>query len=239
MSILNDDISYCVGKSSQYESINPETSTQALAEMFGLLAIFLNQRPDSEFVQRLRAAGIHQFLDTLEEQEEGSKIHTGLQELGAYLEDSLTADDNSLAEELAVDWTRLFRGLRPGYGPKPPYGFLHQKMRLSELEYLRKIASYYSRFGAEIEPTHSNRPDFLGLQLAFLSFLYQQSSQAYQQGCDQEAKKFENAAADFFVQELANWAIVFCSEAQAHAKTGFYHGFLEILQGQIQEMAAR
>lgn len=238
MYILNDEIDPNPETPEDIYTVKPDEIAQARADMFGLLAAFLNHRPDSEFLNRLRAVGIHQFLDTIVEQNPPSKIQTGLKELGAFLEDTLQEDESKLTDQLGVDWTLLFRGLRPGYGPKPPYGYLYQTMKLSEMAYLQKISSTYTSFGAEIEPSLSNRPDYLGLQLAFISFLYQQASNAYQQGNSAEATRLEMAAADFFTQELAPWAPIFCQEAQAHCKTRFYHGYLDILVGQIQELNA-
>lgn len=238
MYILNDDISPNDEIQADFEAVQPDEISQARANMFGLLAAFLNHRPDIDFLNRLRAAGIHQFIELLTEADSTSKIQSGLQKLGAYLEDTLEKDESKLTDELGVDWTRLFRGLRPGYGPKPPYAYLYQKTRQSELEYLRKISSLYAQYSAEIEPAQSNRPDYLGLQLAFLSFLNQQASLAYQQENQAQANQLENAADLFFKQELAPWAISFCEEAKLHAQTAFYQGYLEILQGQIQEMSA-
>ncbi len=238
MYILSDEIAPNPDSTDDFDSLKPNEIAQARADMFGLLAAFLNHRPDSEFLNNLRAAGIHQFLDTIVEQIPPSKIQTGLKELGAFLEDTLQENESKLTDQLGVDWTLLFRGLRPGYGPKPPYGYLHQTMKLSEMAYLQRISGTYASFGAEIEPSQSNRPDYLGLQLAFLSFLYQQASRAYQQGNAEEAVRLETAAADFFTQELAPWVLTFCQEAQAHCKTRFYHGYLEILVGQIQELSA-
>lgn len=237
MYILNDEFEQTANTLATPETPEFGDVAQAREAMFALLAAFINQRPDSEFVNKLRTAGIHQFLSILIDKEGQSQIHDGLQELGAYLEETLKKDENSLVEELAVDWTRLFRGLRPGYGPKPPYAYLHKKTKLSELDFLQKISGIYTSFGASIEPTQSNRPDYLGLQLAFLSFLYQQASEAYQIGNKDKAVQFELAATDFFENEFADWALTFCQEAKSHAKTAFYHGYLTILQGQIRDLA--
>jgi TorA maturation chaperone TorD len=237
MYILNDEFENTADTLATPDTLEFGDIAQARAAMFALLAAFINQRPDSEFVNKLRTAGIHQFLTILIEEDGQSQIQDGLQELGAYLEETLKKDANSLVEELAVDWTRLFRGLRPGYGPKPPYAYLHKKTKLSELDFLQKISGIYTSYGASIEPTQSNRPDYLGLQLAFLSFLYQQASDAYQEGNKEKAIQIELAATDFFENEFADWSLTFCQEAESHAKTAFYHGYLAILQGQIRDLA--
>lgn len=236
MNILNEDLKPGIDVRDALEPIRPEEIAQAHASMFALLAAFINQRPDLKFLNNLRAAGIHQFLEVFIEQETPSRTQHGLHELGKFLEDTLNMDDEELTNELSVEWTRLFRGLRPGYGPKPPYAYLHQKSRLTELEYLRKISEIYSQNGAEIEPSQANRPDFLGIQLSFLSFLYHSASDAYQQELISSASQIEKSARDFITFEFAPWVLAFCQEAEPQAKSGFYHGFLDILQGQVLEM---
>jgi TorA maturation chaperone TorD len=236
MLILNEELNPDIDMQAALESTRPEEIAQARASMFALLAAFTNRRPDLVFLQNLRAAGIHQFLEVFIEQETPSRTQNGLQELGVFLEETLKRDEKELTDELAVEWTRLFRGLRPGYGPKPPYGYLYQKTRLTELEYLRKISESYAQHGAEIDPSQANRPDYIGLQLSFLSFLHQKASDAYQQELISTASQIEQSARDFFNIEFAPWVLAFCQEAESQVKSGFYHGFLDILQGQILEM---
>ncbi|MEE4193633.1 MAG: hypothetical protein V2J07_00395, partial [Anaerolineae bacterium] len=83
MYILNDEFENTADTLATPETPEFGDIAQARSATFALLAAFINQRPDSEFVNQLRTAGIHQFLSILIEEDGQSQIQDGLQELGA------------------------------------------------------------------------------------------------------------------------------------------------------------
>ena len=97
---------------------------------------------------------------------------------------------------LAVDWTRLFRGVQPGYGPPPPYEGLWRGC--DPLVALQAVARVYREQGVgPAGGSAGNRLDYLGLELDYLRYVCEQQALAYEQGEEVAIERWSEAEAAF------------------------------------------
>jgi len=211
-----------------------ETATSR-AQIMGTLAAVLNVIPDTALVEALKSTG-GSFWEGLQQYAEMSaEVQQGLFELSRFAEQMREQPNAVIVQSLKMDWTRLFRGLSPGYGPMPPYEALFTGKREDEVDILRSIAHVYREHGLEIVQGLGNRPDYLGVEFDFLRYLSQKEAEAWFQGDQEGAIRYNQALSTFFSQHVGNWAPDFCVLAAASAVTDFYRGFLHLVKGIIDD----
>ena len=203
--------------------------------MYHFIACFLNQRPDANLVRKLRTSGIETFLHILEVEQAGPELEEGLAQMVAYIQNTDGQSEAQVVQELAVDWTRLFRGVQPGYGPPPPYETEYRGGAYDPSQALQRLMYEYAAAGARIDARAGNRPDYLGLELAFLSFLASREAEACQAGDPFQAEEFARAAQIFICRHPGAWVDSFCEKAITEARTAFYRGYLLVLKSVLHE----
>jgi len=203
---------------------------ESLAQTFSLLATLLNQIPDVALVEKLRIAGGDCLKLTGENLEAPVGIEQGLQKMSDFIEATADLPGEEVQEQLAIDWTRLFRGVSPTYGPQPPYEGLFRPDLGDHIVVMQAVNRIYREIGVATSDENSNRPDYLGTELGFLSFLIQQMAKAGRAGESSDARHYAGVAEKFMKEHLSKWVAAFISEAYPHANTDFYKGVLLLIE---------
>ena len=203
---------------------------ESMAQSFSLLATLLNQMPDAALVEKLRIAGSDCLKLSVENLEEQTGIEQGLQKTSDFIEATADLSEEEVQNQLAVDWTRLFRGVSPTYGPQPPYEGLFRPDLGDHITVMQAVKCVYRGIGVVTSDENANRPDYLGTELGFLSFLFQQTAKAGRAGEPGNARRYADVAEKFMEEHLSKWVAAFISEAYPHAKTDFYRGVLQLIK---------
>jgi len=207
---------------------------RARAGLFCFVAALLNEAPDLGLVRRLRALD-PKALGQSSEVGPSSPASQAIYDVVTFVESTRTQPDVAVQEALAVDWTRLFRGVTPGYGPTPPYEGLFSAEATGHLALMQAIQTLYIENGAALTGTVPNRPDYLGLELAFAGFLNEAAAAAWERGEAEAAVTLADRAQAFVAEHPARWASRFVQEALPKAQTGFYRGLLRLIQAMLAE----
>lgn len=224
------------GSGGELETASPAAAARARAGAYGFLALLCNQRPDRNLVQRLRAVGVGGFLGMVDPEARVGLVGQGLQAMAVFVEQAAVQADDEVETMLAVDWTRLFRGVRPGYGPPPPYESVY--VGSDPLAAMESVAEVYRQLGVvPAEGSGSNRPDYIGMELDFLRYLCEQQAAVYEQGEEEVFEQWSRAEEAFLQDHLGKWAPAFCDRAGSEARTGFYAGALLLIKGMLEEMS--
>ena len=204
--------------------------TIARAGMFNFLGALYNRRPDCRLVRKLSVIPADDFM-SLHEGQASPQVSQGLKEMSDFIRTESGLAEEELERRLAVDWTRLFRGVRPGYGPPPPYESVYLANDRGTVETLQAVVGKYHQAGAAIEAGSTNRPDYIGLELGFLGFLADQEAKARQAGEIERGENYARISQVFVADHLGKWAKRFCKVAIGHADTKFYRGLLLLTLG--------
>jgi TorA maturation chaperone TorD len=199
-------------------------NARARAGMYSFLANLFNQRPDLELVRRLREMGSEGMNIGVGQGEISQEVEEGLREMASFIDATQGQPEERVEQDLAVDWTRLFRGVSPSYGPPPPYEGVYIEGAGSPSDILQMIMQTYHKFSVDVDEQAANRPDYIGIELDFLRYLD-----------EEKARDFQGAQRDFLSRHLGRWVDKFCDRALQEAKTGFYRGFIRLTRGVLKE----
>lgn len=218
--------------------LNAAAAARNRANMYSFLATLLNRRPDSALVFSLKTAG-GDFISSLAEQASLTGLAAeGFRDIAKYVDENKGQPEKEIEQELAVDWTRLFRGLSPAYSPMPPYEAAFTETPGNELVLIQRVNNFYRAHGLLVDDGTNERPDYIGLELSFLEYLADAEAEAWEAGNADLAKSYQNTARVFLKEHLSTWADKFLEPAMGFAKTSFYYGFLKLCRGVVAEAAA-
>jgi putative dimethyl sulfoxide reductase chaperone len=204
---------------------------------YSSLARIFNQRPDAALVINIKAMELEFFTQFHGGEDLNSDVKEGLSKISAFVEQIKDQPEKTVEQSLLVDWTRLFRGLQPGYGPKPPYEGVYLGENENNFKALESVARFYTKHGVTPAENAGNRPDYIGLELDFLCYLCGQQTEAWEKGDEGQANNFQMAEYEFLKDHLGRWGAVFCARVIEEARTDFYRGFAHLTKGIIEEMA--
>ena len=190
------------------------TEAENNAGVFAALAAFYNTNPDSGLIDM--AKGLRP------EDAEDAELRTCIMMIKDYADTLLSTDDESLAG-LKRDWTKLFRGIAPNYGPKPPYEQLYTG---NTPALLGELASAYSAVRYKGQEVFKNRHDYIGIELDFLAHLEGICAAALRENHQEMYKEYADKADNFLDEHVKSWFPAFYDEAMKHAETDFYKGAL-------------
>jgi TorA maturation chaperone TorD len=198
-------------------------------DLYGFLAKLLNTPPNLELVRGLRQTD---FVSMAASKKEvgATDIARALEEVSGYFMNAAEKPEKEVQQDLAVDWTRLFRGVSPNYGPPPPYEAVYHQTHLALPELLMKILSSYHEGGVTVEKDAANRPDYIGVEFEYLQFLGEHEIEDLKQGDREEANRYRECAAHFLEDHLGQWAGLFCDKAIPMARTDFFLGILHLIK---------
>ncbi len=208
------------------------------ASVYSFLATLLNQSPDAALVANLRAAGGDFIRSLAEEASLTGSVAQGFHDMAKYVEENKHQPADAVQQDLAVDWTRLFRGLSPAYSPMPPYEANFTGNGGNEVDLIQEINELYRAHGLVISGGYNDRPDYAGLEFSFLQSLAEAEAEAWEAGNSEQAQAHRETAHSFLTKHIGVWINTFIAPAMRFAKTCFYHGFLELCGGVVAEAAA-
>jgi TorA maturation chaperone TorD len=127
---------------------------------YWLLSLFYLRKPDKVFIAELRR-GVEKI-----------NVIPDLKEEILLLKDALKEDlSDQFILRLAVEFTRLFRGIKEGYSPPPPYESVYRGEGRVMGNYTLMVMKKYRDAGFLIIDKYPGPQDYIGTELKFMSFL--------------------------------------------------------------------
>ena len=140
----------------------------------------------------------------------------------------LAAARSTELDGLSAQFSALFRGTVL----VSPYEGSYEADPIRQGRQMADVAAFYRAFGAEAHGPSADRPDFVGCELEFLSFLELRGLVAVERDED-GAELIEQIAASFLADHAGRWLpAFFASVLEASADAHFYRS-LATLGGQV------
>jgi len=172
------------------------------AYLYGLLSLVFRGEITPDFLKKLRS-------------EEGIN---SLKALGIeWGENFLKAREEELLEELAVEYTCLF--VAPG--SVSPYESVWLTGRLFQGP-SQEVEDIYSRCGLTLPLEYKVFPDQAGIELEFMGYLAARESEAWADGREKDALKYQELQREFLGEHLGRWILEFSKEVEKVAFHPFY-----------------
>lgn len=225
---------------SEEETLLLSRQAEDRSKTYMLLSTFYLQRPTEEFVRKLKT---DEFIQNLKNaiSESMGEIKEGLKILEIFANSIKDIPESEVAENLKVDFTRLFRGIKKGYGPPPPYESVWQGETRVMGERTQEVLKKYSDAGIGMDISEE-LPDYIGIELKFMFLLSYKEAEAWKNNEKQKAINFLKLQQEFMNAHIHKWIPRFCSIVEDEAVNSFYkgvalftRGFIEIDRGKILE----
>lgn len=227
----------------QEEVITPQEMAN-LAEMrskvYAFLGSIYTQIPDQAFVARLTDGSMTPLLDALTTEEMPGEIVDGLGLVKGYLAACREIPPEQVQTDLAVERTRLLRGIKPGYGPPPPYESVYVGSGQQPLMQAGvAVAKVYAEAGVGLSEEVHDQPDFIGFELDFMRHLTEKEAQAWADGNAEEALRVLEKEQAFLNKHITRWIPRFCDVMVREAQLDFYRGIARMTKGFVLDEAQR
>jgi TorA maturation chaperone TorD len=214
---------------------------EARSQMYGFLAAVYNRLPDEPFAKSLSGPELAGLLASMAERGDlPQEMRAGVELIEAFIAASQGRPVEELQTELAVDRTRLLRGVKPGYGP-PPYEsvYMGSSVEKPQMQATVSVRQAYAEAGVGLPEEMRDQPDFIGYELDFMRHLTDQEAQAWAEGNREEALEVMEKERAFLEEHIARWVPRFCEVMEKEARLGFYEGIARMTKGFVLDEAEK
>lgn len=195
------------------ESDNKEAAAEARrrSHIYGLLASVYRQEVTSDFLKQIKDP---QFLGVFSD--------LGL-DLG---QDFLQGSEESVLEEMAVEFTRLFLGPGKHISPHESVHRPSEEGGTGQLwgEPTVKVKKFIEAAGLEYSSEYSGMPDHISVELEFMQHLTLREAQACEEDGREGSKFYQNIEKAFIEEHLIRWVPKFCEKVMEETEMLFYKG---------------
>ena len=187
------------------------------SQLYGLLATVFGHEPLAEFLCQLNTP----------------ELVVAVSGVGIDLGDEFRREKIvDLADDLAVEYTRLFLG--PGKHISP-----HESVQLKRGSGILwgpetpAVRAAYQAAGFDIDEDETKIPDHISVELDFLCHLVSEEAQAWQDEDPQQAATLLQLQHNFISEHLGKWAVGFCRKVKEQADHTFYAAFADLVHGYL------
>ena len=144
-------------------------------------------------------------------------------------------EEGAQGKDLAQEFTRLFRGVRPGYGPKPPYESLYRGEKTVMGDIAGEVKTRYKEAGLSVEARFKGEPpDHISFELFFLSHLHLIEDELRKEKKSQDAEGIAAQRRSFVEEHASRWVPAFCDAIIEAADTKFYKGIASLTKEMLR-----
>jgi TorA maturation chaperone TorD len=212
-------------------------SAKFRSKIYGFLSSLYMQIPSHNLVNALLCGEVSSFLSTLPQKVGPTRdIEEGLADILRFITTSSGQAVEEVHQNLCVEYTRLFRGIMPGYSPPPPYESVYRDegrvlMGKSAVEVRRR----YAEAGVDVPAECGDLPDYVGLELDFMRFLAEQEAESWRKRERDSALGYLDMERGFLTDHIMKWVPRFCDKVVDVAEFDFYRGIARMTKGFLNE----
>jgi TorA maturation chaperone TorD len=180
---------------------------RAMAGLYGLLSRVFSGNPTAALLKGMKEPGMQESMASFEV---------------PFDEDFLAGDDEQQAEELAIEYARLFLATGSHIAPYESVfvrGWAEDKPQLWG-EATVEVAKFYQEAGLELR--EGQTPDHLGIELEAMAVMAECEAARRESGDAAGAAGLEELQRRFCEEHLKGWVPEFCEEVLRRTESGFY-----------------
>ena len=217
------------------------TLAASRSRVYGFLGAVYNRLPDDQFAKSLPSPEVAGFLLSLAGIEDLPKdMREGARMIERFIQASEGKPVDELRTELAVERTRLLRGVKPGYSPPPPYESIYldldqQPLMQTSVAVMRAYAEAKAVLPEEVH----DQPDFIGFELDFMRHLCLKESEAWKRDDRDQALEYLEKEVGFLNEHITRWMPRFCDVMVKEARLDFYRGIAQMTKGFVLDEAQK
>jgi TorA maturation chaperone TorD len=214
---------------------------KARAKIYDILAYFYNRLPSQEFVDQTKSNLSEMGQCPLPTSKIAKVWHQAFLEKLERLESSIgVLERQEDILELAIERTRLIRGVSSHNGPPPPYESVYRGEGIVMGKNTKQVMNLYREVAYSLPEGWGDLPDYIGIELDFMAYLCRQETEAWQRGAPEVARDKQRQQQEFLANHLMKWAPSFFKQFSSYATNRFLidvlnatHCFLELEAGEL------
>ncbi|MEM2704198.1 MAG: molybdopterin-dependent oxidoreductase, partial [Candidatus Bathyarchaeia archaeon] len=203
-------------------------------EIYSFFSSFFRQPPSRFLIDKLLKNQVSLLPESLstavtdEMRESLEYIRKFIERNSNIIEDK---DIEALLDHLNIEFTRLFRGLRPSYSIPPPYEtlYIYNLTPNDSLRVMYDILTYYKEANAKLTNECRERSDHISIELGFMQYLSEKLIQALEDEDEKRVIKYLEIGKRF-LSRLKAWIPLFCEKAFYSTDVDLFKGVLLLLK---------
>jgi TorA maturation chaperone TorD len=203
---------------------------QARRSVYEMLSAYYLELPDPRMVNNIFDPDFDRRLSTLASVFETGEMKEGLGLISKFISSCKNQSQEEILRRIAIDRTRLFRGISEKYSPPPPYESFYREQRLCG-ETRAEVCRFYSKVGVTLPEERTESPDYLGIEIDFMRLLCESEEEAWLNKQPEKALEFLRASVDFLKDHLLKWVPSFLDKMYEMADLDFYRGLAKLTSG--------
>ena len=136
---------------------------------------------------------------------------------------------------LEKEFTRLFRGIKEGYGPPPPYESLYRPAEFPT-DVVEAVLSYYQAAGFNADEICLEPVDFLASELKLMALLAFKEAECIQKVDREQAALYQALQHKFLQNHIMVWVPDYCQRLQQASQVDFYRYLARYLADFLNEL---
>lgn len=148
--------------------------------------------------------------------------------------DFIAREEEGQAQELAVEYTRLFHGPGPHIAPYESVFVRGEGEDGPRLwgEATVQVADFYRQAGLEVDG--SRTPDHLGLEFAAMAAMAEAEAARWSEGDLEGAERIKDLQDRFCSEHLLRWVPEVCRAVENVTRSSFYRGMAHLAENQVR-----
>ncbi len=217
------------------QAVNASQLAGARARVYQLLAAAYIRPHDRSFIGLMAGWVASQVENDSISPSLSEQMRRGLATMDAFFREADESSGEKLSEAISVEYTRLFRGVKSGYSPLPPYESVYREesgrvFTESTLELQRE----YRRFGVGlVSELQGEPPDHVSFELEFMYLLCSREARAWDKDDEDEALGLLRVEKEFSRKHLEAWLPKFCNKIREYDRLGFFRGLADLTEGWV------
>jgi TorA maturation chaperone TorD len=208
----------------------PFALARARRSIYEMLSAYYLELPDQRMVHNIFDPNFDRRLSTVASVFGTGEMQEGLRLISNFISSFKNESQKEILRRIAIDRTRLFRGISEKYSPPPPYESFYREQRLCG-ETSTEVYRFYSKLGVTLPEEWRESPDYLGIEMDFMRLLCQSEEEAWLKKQPEKALKLLGASMDFLKDHLLKWAPSFLDKMHEMADLDFYRGLAKLTGG--------
>ncbi|MHB8777163.1 MAG: TorD/DmsD family molecular chaperone [Anaerolineales bacterium] len=195
----------------------------------GVLSKVIQSNPEREWMQSLIKEDVFSEFPL---EGNNNDIEAGLSLLQTWGRENKNGLTDEMLLDLRADYTRLFIGVGKPFAPPWESVYFNEDRMIFQQQTLQ-VREWYHSYGLEVEKSHKEPDDHIGLELSFLAHLALLGLQALE---EKDETKFETclqAQRQFLSEHPLKWIQLWSRLVQEHAETDFYRGLAHLSHGAL------
>ena len=203
---------------------------RARQSVYELLSGFYLELPDQKMVNTIFDPDFRNRLSEVASVFETGEIHEGLRLISSFALSFQNESQEEMLRQIAIDRTRLFRGISKKHSPLPPYESCYREQRLCG-ESSAEVYKFYCKLGVALPEAWTESPDYLGIEIDFMRLLCRREEEAWMNNQPEKGLEFLRASIEFLKDHLLKWVPSFLEKMYQTTELDLYRGLAKLTSG--------